>query len=100
MGTFTGARKYVLHTFATTQSPLMKKRVSRFMVGAVCPACRGKRLKREALAVTFAGLDIGTLARLPLSEMAEVLRPRRRAGSMTARLPPRSDKRRAAPTPP
>src|SRR3954462_8655677 len=40
MGTFTGARKYVLHTFATTQSPLMKKRVSRFMVGAICPLCR------------------------------------------------------------
>jgi excinuclease ABC subunit A len=75
MGTFTGARKYVLHTFATTQSPLMKKRVSRFMVGAVCAVCRGRRLKREALAVTFAGLDIGTLARLPLSEMAEVLKP-------------------------
>ena len=28
MGTFTGARRYVLHTFATTQSALMKKRVS------------------------------------------------------------------------
>ena len=27
-GTFTGARRYVLHTFATTQSALMKKRVS------------------------------------------------------------------------
>lgn len=27
MGTFTGARKYVLHTFATTHSALMKKRV-------------------------------------------------------------------------
>jgi excinuclease ABC subunit A len=75
MGTFTGARRYVLHTFATTQSPLMKKRVSRFMVGATCPVCRGKRLKREALAVTFAGLDIGSLARLPLSEMAAVLKP-------------------------
>ena len=37
------------------------------MVGAVCPVCHGKRLKREALAVTFAGLDIGALARMPLS---------------------------------
>ena len=33
-GTFTSAQRYVLHTFATTQSALMKKRVSRFMVGA------------------------------------------------------------------
>ena len=55
MGTFTGARRYVLHTFATTQSALMKKRVARFMVGRACPLCHGKRLKREALAVTFAG---------------------------------------------
>ena len=30
-GTFTSARRYVLHTFATTQSALMKRRVSRYM---------------------------------------------------------------------
>ena len=75
MGTFTGARRYVLHTFATTQSPLMKKRVARFMVGRACPVCDGRRLKPEALSVTFAGLDIGTLARLPLDRVAEVLAP-------------------------
>jgi excinuclease ABC subunit A len=70
-----GARKYVLHTFATTQSALMKKRVSRFMTGTLCPACRGKRLKREALDVTFAGHDIGDLSQLSLSELAELLEP-------------------------
>jgi excinuclease ABC subunit A len=75
MGTFTGARNYVLHTFATTQSALMKKRVSRFMSASICPQCEGKRLKREALAVTFAGLDIGEMSQLPLSQLAGVLRP-------------------------
>ncbi len=74
-GTFTGARKYVLHTFATTQSALMKNRVSRFMAGSLCPVCDGKRLKREALSVTFAGLDIGALSQMPLDRLAEVLRP-------------------------
>ena len=74
-GTFTGARKYVLHTFATTQSDLMKKRVARFMEPSVCPSCKGRRLKREALSVTFAGHDIGTLSQLPLSKLAEVLAP-------------------------
>ena len=74
-GTFTGARRYVLHTFATTQSALMKKRVSRFMVGKVCPACQGKRLKPEALSVTFAGADIGELAQMSLDRMADVLGP-------------------------
>ena len=73
MGTFTGARRYVLHTFATTQSALMKRRVSRYMVGSVCPLCDGRRLKREALSVTFAGFDIGTLTQLSLDRMAQVL---------------------------
>ncbi len=75
MGTYTGARRYVLHTFATTQSALMKKRVSRFMAGALCPVCDGRRLKREALSVTFAGLDIGTLSQLPFNRVVDVLRP-------------------------
>ena len=74
-GTFTGARRYVLHTFAMTQSALMKKRVSRFMVGSPCPVCDGKRLKREALSVTFAGVDIGTLSRLSLDQAAALLEP-------------------------
>ena len=74
-GTFTGARRYVLHTFATSQSALMKKRVARFMVGSICPLCDGKRLKREALSVTFAGVDIGTLAQMSLDRVADALRP-------------------------
>ena len=74
-GTFTGARRYVQHTFATTQSALMKKRVARFMRGSPCPLCDGKRLKREALSVTFAGLDIGELSQMSLLRLAEVLRP-------------------------
>ena len=61
-GTFTGARKYVLQTFATTQSALMKKRVARFMTGSLCPPCRGKRLKRAALRCRFAGHDIAALS--------------------------------------
>jgi excinuclease ABC subunit A len=74
-GTFTGARRYVLHTFAHSQSALMKKRVAQFMTGSLCPLCAGKRLKREALSVTFAGFDIGELSQMPLLRLAEVLRP-------------------------
>ena len=75
IGTFSGARRYVLHTFASSQSALMKKRVSRYMIGSACPLCDGRRLKREALSVTFAGLDIGTLSQLSLNRMAQVLAP-------------------------
>lgn len=75
MGTFTGARRYVLQTFANTQSPLMKKRVARYMLGADCPECKGKRLRKEALSVTFAGLDIAELSRLPLKRLAKLVAP-------------------------
>ncbi|WP_144138445.1 excinuclease ABC subunit UvrA [Paraburkholderia sp. BCC1884] len=74
-GTFTGARRYVLHTFANTQSALMKKRVSQYMIGSVCPDCQGKRLKKTALSVKFAGLDIGEFSQLPLARLAVLLEP-------------------------
>ena len=74
MGTFTGARRYVLHTFATTQSPLMKKRVSRYLVSTDCPECGGRRLRREALSITFAGRDIAEMSALPLTELAAIFR--------------------------
>jgi excinuclease ABC subunit A len=75
MGTFTGAKKYVLQTFANTESPSMKKRVSRYMVSTECPVCHGKRLRKEALSVKFAGLDIAEMSRLPLKRLAEIFRP-------------------------
>ena len=74
-GTFMSARRYVLHTFATTQSAMMKRRVAQYMIGSLCPLCAGRRLKREALAVTFAGVDIGSLSQLPLNRVAELLLP-------------------------
>ncbi len=73
-GTFSGARRYVMHTFMHSQSAQMRKRVSQFMRPSPCPLCQGKRLKRAALAVTFAGRDIGELSRLPLQTLAEVFR--------------------------
>ena len=74
-GTFTGAKKYVLQTFANTQSASMKRRVAQYMVGTDCPTCEGKRLRRESLSVSFAGLDIGEMSRLPMSRVAAIMRP-------------------------
>ncbi len=74
-GTFTGARRYVLETFANTKSALMKKRVSQYIIGRDCPACHGKRLKREALSVKFAGLDIAEFGDLSLLKLRDLLTP-------------------------
>lgn len=73
-GTYTGARRHVLHTFANSQSAKMKQRAARFMIGQTCPLCHGKRLTQAALSVTFAGLDIGELSRMPLDDLTVLLR--------------------------
>ena len=75
MGTFSSARRHVLHTFANTQSASMRRRVMQYMLSTDCPACGGKRLRPEPLSVTFAGLDITELSRLPLSRLAALVRP-------------------------
>ncbi len=73
-GTYMSASAYVRHTFATTESPTLRKRVLKFMDRADCSDCNGKRLKAESLAVKFAGCDIAELSEMPLFELGALLR--------------------------
>ncbi|UYQ90991.1 excinuclease ABC subunit UvrA [Chitinophaga horti] len=75
MGTFTSAQRHVMHTFANTQSPMMKKRAQQYMLSSDCPQCHGKRLKRESLSVKFAGYDIAEIAAIPLERLYEIVLP-------------------------
>jgi excinuclease ABC subunit A len=72
-GTFTSARRFVLSTFASTESAIIKKRVSQYLVSTDCPVCNGKRLRAEALRVKFAGLDISELSALPLKRVRQII---------------------------
>jgi excinuclease ABC subunit A len=74
-GTFTSARRHVLTTFATTESPMMKKRAAQYMVSVDCPTCHGKRLRPEALSVKFERLDIADISTLSLVRLADIFRP-------------------------
>src|SRR6202050_4366009 len=73
-GTFTGVRRYLLHTLAHTESQLTRKRVLQFLVSAACPVCQGKRLRPESLSVKFAGLDSAEISALPLTRLSDLLR--------------------------
>lgn len=111
MATFVGARKYVLDTFANSQSAKNRERAASFMTSVDCPACGGRRLKPAALAVTVTGLDITEFSALPLDALVGLLTehlasveemgstaeapaptgssaPSRRAGSGRSVLPP------------
>lgn len=88
-GTFTSARNFILHSFANTQSALTKKRVSQFMQISQCPECHGKKLKKASLSVKFAGLDIGELSQLTLTELAATLQGSVHASLATDSLNPK-----------
>lgn len=74
-GTFSSARRHVFHTFANSQSAMMKQRVLQFMLSTECPVCHGKRLRPESLSVKFAGLDIADMSRVPLKRLLAIFRP-------------------------
>ncbi|WP_368498237.1 excinuclease ABC subunit A [Herbiconiux sp. A18JL235] len=73
MSTFLGVRRYVLDTFANSKSARMRERASSFMRSVPCPSCGGRRLKPEALAVTFEGRSVTDVAAMPLDELAELM---------------------------
>ncbi len=75
MGTFTGVKPYLLHTLATSESALTRKRVLNYLTSTACPVCKGKRLRPEALAVTFSGLDIAEISALPMQQLHRLLQP-------------------------
>ncbi|WP_329520590.1 excinuclease ABC subunit UvrA [Spirillospora sp. NBC_01491] len=74
-GTYSSARRLVLHAYADSKSEAARRRAAGHLISRVCPVCGGRRLRPEALAVTFAGRTIAELAALPLADLADALRP-------------------------
>ena len=54
--------------YAETESDTVRAELEAYMVAVPCPECGGRRLKREALAVTVADRNIGQLTELPVTE--------------------------------
>jgi excinuclease ABC subunit A len=74
-GRFWSAKSFVMHTLADSKSAQMRQKVLAFVETGPCRLCGGSGLKKEALAVLFAGRPINELNALTLSELADVLRP-------------------------
>jgi len=54
--------------YRETQSEYSRFEMEKYMVTRPCPACEGKRLKTEALAVIIGGQNIIDITRLPVSK--------------------------------
>ncbi len=55
--------------YANTDSEGVKGEIERYITELPCPACGGRRLKKEALAVTVGGRNIAELCAMPVSEL-------------------------------
>ncbi|MFF3721354.1 ABC transporter [Streptomyces erythrochromogenes] len=72
-GTYMSAHRYVMRTFSDSKSATLRARAETFLADSPCPQCEGRRLRPEALAVTFAGRTIAELAALALTDLDAVL---------------------------
>ncbi|EEI28276.1 ATP-binding cassette domain-containing protein [Corynebacterium glucuronolyticum] len=72
-GTWHSVQSYLTKTLATTQSDTLRARTLSFMESHPCTTCGGRRLKQEALRVTYAGLRIDELNALPLAELTTLI---------------------------
>jgi excinuclease ABC subunit A len=54
--------------YKQTDSEHTRKEIEQYMIEKVCETCKGKRLRKEALAVTVEGVSIDWLVEKPISE--------------------------------
>ena len=65
---FEGIVNNLERRYRETQSDSVKRELEECMSQCPCPTCRGRRLKRESLAVTVGGLDIDSYCRKSVSD--------------------------------
>ncbi|MCC8129947.1 MAG: excinuclease ABC subunit UvrA [Clostridiales bacterium] len=65
---FEGVLNNLERRYRETQSEPMKRELEQSMSECPCPACQGRRLRREALAVTVGGLSIDQVCDLPVED--------------------------------
>ncbi len=66
--TFEGVVKYLQRLFRETDSDWLKEEIASFMFESPCPACQGRRLRNESLAVKVADKDIAQLTAFSIKE--------------------------------
>ena len=64
---FEGVIANLQRRYEETQSEYLKAELERYMSDKPCPACKGRRLKPESLAVTVADHNIAEVSALPVS---------------------------------
>ena len=70
---FEGICNNLERRYRETQSDAVKRELEECMSECPCPTCKGRRLRRESLAVTVGGLDIDTFCKKSVTEELEII---------------------------
>lgn len=70
---FEGLIKNIERRYRETTSEAVKQEYETFMRSTPCRLCQGKRLRKEALAVTVGGKNIAELTEMSVSELAKFM---------------------------
>jgi excinuclease ABC subunit A len=68
---FEGMVKQLERNYKETSSDMIKEQLEEFMTSKPCPACKGKRLKPEALAVKVGGISVADLTDMDVAHARE-----------------------------
>jgi excinuclease ABC subunit A len=71
---YEGAIPYLERIYRDTESNNTRAEIGRYMASYPCPACNGKRLKPESLAITIDGMNIIEVTELSASEALRWMR--------------------------
>jgi excinuclease ABC subunit A len=70
-GIFEGVIPWLERRYRETDSEYTREEIEQYMVEKVCEACKGKRLRPEALSVKIAGKSIADICEIEISKLKE-----------------------------
>ncbi len=70
-GIFEGVIPWLERRYHETDSDYTREEIEKYMVEKKCEVCKGKRLRKEALAVKFLGKSIDQLVEMEISKLKE-----------------------------
>ncbi|MFT0801482.1 excinuclease ABC subunit UvrA [Bacillus swezeyi] len=71
---FEGVIRNIERRYKETSSDYIREQMEKYMANQPCPSCKGYRLKKEALAVLVAGLHIGKITEMSVTNALQFFR--------------------------
>ena len=72
--TFEGVIPTLMRRYRETDSDFVRTEIEKYMINTICPACQGKRLKKEYLSVHVSGKSIDQMVHMSIADLHDYMR--------------------------